>query len=90
MPLRKGPFKGFDPEGEDYDYETAKRHGIKPDKTGHWPSREPTTGMILKGRKHKTWHLTKKGEEGVGNTIIKRKGRYYSVPTLRSPGLRRF
>ena len=70
--------KLFDPEGEGYDYETAKKAGLKPDKTGHWPSRVPKTGMLLKGRKHKTWKLTEQGEAAAGYEIFKHNGRYYS------------
>lgn len=73
-------FKKFDPEGSDYDYETAKRFGIKPDKSGHMPSRSPD-GQILKGRKHPTFHKTIKGEEEAGYEIKKGLGgRYYSKP----------
>lgn len=69
----------FDPEGTGYDYETAEKHGLSPDKTGHWPSREPTTGQILKGRKHPTYWKTERGEKKVGFEIYKGKnGRYYS------------
>jgi len=69
----------FEPEGTGYDYETATRYGIKPDETGHWPSREPTTGQILKGQKHETYHKTIKGEEEAGYEIYKGKdGSYYS------------
>ena len=68
----------FDPEGDGYDYETAKRQGMKADSTGHWPSRAPN-GQILKGRKHKTYHKTEKGESDAGFTIEKGSdGRYYS------------
>jgi hypothetical protein len=70
----------FDPEGSGYDYDTAKRAGMKPDKTGHWSSREPKSGLILKGRKHKTWHLTVQGEKEAGYEIYKKNGRYYSRP----------
>ena len=35
---------------------------MKPDSTGHWASREPVTGLILKGTKHPTFNLTIKGE----------------------------
>ena len=52
----------FDPEGSDYDYESAQKAGLKPDETGHWPSREPKTGLILKGKGHDTWGLTEEGE----------------------------
>jgi hypothetical protein len=78
---RRPKLKPFDPEGDGYDYETAQKHGIKPDETGHWQSREPKTGQILKGRKHNTWNLTEEGERKAGYTIFKGKdGRYYSNP----------
>jgi len=69
----------FDPEGEGYDYETAKQYGLEPDETGHWPSRVPQTGLLLKGRKHKTWSLTEKGEREAGYKITQKDGRYYST-----------
>lgn len=70
----------FDPEGSGYDYETAKKYGIKPDKTGHMPSRAPS-GQILKGRKHKTYEKTLKGEKEAGYVIEKGKDKkYYSKP----------
>jgi len=73
--------KKFDPEGEGYDYETAEKHGVKPDSTGHWQSREPTTGRILKGQKHETYHKTVKGEKEAGHEIYKGDdGHYYSKP----------
>ena len=76
------PEEEFDPEGEGYDYETAKRYGTTPDSTGHWPSREPITGQLLKGRKHKTYHKTEAGEKEQGYTILKGKdGKYYSIKT---------
>lgn len=68
----------FDPEGEGYDYESAEKHGITPDKTGHWPSRAPD-GQILKGRKHKTYYKTEVGEKKAGYVIKKGSGgKYYS------------
>ena len=70
----------FDSEGTGYDYETAEKYGITPDKTGHWPSREPVTGLLLKGRKHETWHKTVEGEKKAGYIIFKKNGRYYSMP----------
>lgn len=70
---------GFDPEGEGYDYETARKHGLGPDDTNHWPSRDPRTGQILKGKKHPTFHLTEKGEQEAGYVIYKGDdGKYYS------------
>lgn len=70
------PFKTM---GTGYDFKSAKRAGIKPDKTGHWPSRDPKSGLLLKGRGHPTWHKTVEGEKKAGYEIYKAKsGRYYS------------
>lgn len=68
----------FDPEGTEYDYDTAIKAGLKPDKTGHWPSREPRSGILLKGRNHETWYKTVEGEKKAGYRIFKKNGRYYS------------
>lgn len=71
----------FDPEGSEYDMKSALAAGIKPDETGHWQSRDPKTGLILKGTGHETYHKTVKGEEDAGYVITKGKdGRYYSHP----------
>lgn len=73
--------KKFDPEGSGYDYETAERSGLGPDETGHWPSRDPQSGQILKGRKHPTFKLTVEGEKKAGYVIKKGSdNRYYSHP----------
>ena len=69
----------FDPEGSDYDYVSALAAGVRPDKTGHWPSRDPQTGLILKGRKHPTFHKTIKADEELGYRMIRKDGRYYSI-----------
>lgn len=71
----------FDPEGLDYDYESAKLYNIVPDKTGHWQSRVPETGLLLKGRQHETWPMTVSGETAAGYLIVKKNGRYYSIPS---------
>ena len=82
--LKEAQLKGkddFDPEGEGYDYKSAKEEGLGPDeKTKHWPSRAPKSGKLLKGRKHKTWNLLEKGEAEAGMEIYKKDGRYYSRP----------
>lgn len=76
--------RAFDPEGEGYDYETANRTGgmfSSPD--GHYFSRDPESGMILKGRGHETFDKTIAGETSAGNVITKGEdGRYYSNPPL--------
>ena len=82
------PRKPFDPEGSGYDYDSAEKAGIRPDSTGHWPSRNTKTGQILKGRSHKTYHKTIQGEEEAGYKIQKRKGGYYSVPKTRRDVMR--
>ena len=81
-------YEPFDPDGPGYDYETAKAHGIGPDETGHWPSREPETGVLLKGSQHPTWEKTIEGEASVGNRISKAEdGRYYSQPHGYDPNM---
>ena len=77
MPTQR---RKFNPEGSGYDMQSARKAGLKPDKTGHWASRDPHTGLILKGRKHPTYHKTVAGEKTAGYTIQRRaNGRYYSV-----------
>ena len=71
--------KKFDAESSGYDYESAKKYGIKPDSTGHWQSRVPETGLLLKGTKHKTCKKTLEGEKKMGCKVVKKGGRYYSV-----------
>ena len=73
--------KKFDPEGSGYDYDAAKACEVGPDSTGHWPSRCPHTGQLLKGKKHKTWDLLEKGEKEAGMEIFKGPdGKYHSRP----------
>ena len=65
----------------DYDYASARKAGLFPDKTGHWPSRVPSgenEGLILKDYRHPTFDLTIKGEQAEGNAFIERMGRLYS------------
>ena len=72
-------YKRFDPEGSGYDYETACASGMLPNSELHWGSLDPRTGMVLKGRNHKTWNLMEAEEKRLGNRIIKKDGHYYSV-----------
>ena len=47
----------------------------------HGSSRDPKSGLMLKGRNYKTWHRTVQGEKDAGNVIYKRAdGRYYAHP----------
>src|SRR5690554_1066820 len=66
-----GDYPPFNPESTGYDYQTAAEYGIKPDETGHWPSREPKTGQILKGKNHPTFYKTVEGENEAGYEIFK-------------------
>ena len=69
----------FDPEGSGYDYKAAEACGLGPDENGHWPSRCPKTGQLLKGKKHKTWNLTEQSEREMNYTIYKGEdNKYYS------------
>lgn len=90
------PYKKiFDSESSDYDYETAKTSGMKPDDTGHWGSVVDASEedkkkynlpdesyIILKGKNHKTWDLMEKAEQDRGFKVVKLGNRYYSVPKL--------
>ena len=66
--------------GSGYDYESAIRGGLSPDETGHWPSRDPNTVLILKARKHPTFSKTREGEKEAGYKIYRKAGRMYSKP----------
>lgn len=87
----------FDPFGAGYDYETARRKGITPNipmAQPHWSSLAPLSpeeaqqaglpfgsGLVLKGTGHESYPLTAADEKKLGNEIIFKNGRYYSVPT---------
>jgi hypothetical protein len=70
--------KKFDPEGSDYDYEGAAEAGMK--RIGGHMGSIGKGGMVLKGRKHKTWNKTVKAEKARRHKIVKKKGRYWTVP----------
>lgn len=84
----------FDPEGTDYDYETAKRNGMSPSAdNGHWGSVAPASKedvekyklpdgsyVILKGKNHESWGKAVSAENDRGYEVKKFGDRYYSVP----------
>lgn len=80
-PVEQPSEGAFDPEGGDYDMRGALAAGLAADQTGHWPSRDPRTGLLLKGRGHPTWPLTEQGERDAGMEIYQQDGRYYSRPS---------
>ncbi len=87
MPIQR-PKRKFNPEGKGYDYEGARKAGLKRDKTGHWPSRVPRTGLILKGRKHPTFHKTVAADKRLGYMMQKRlSGRYHSIKKTGKRGM---
>lgn len=61
-----------------YNYEEAKKAGITPDASGHMAS-IGNDGLILKGKKHPSMIKTKKVERLLGNKIVKKGGKLYSV-----------
>ena len=81
------PKEGFNPEGYGYDYGTAKERGLEADEEGHWPSRDPTTGMLLKGRRHRTFNKGVQVDKEMGYRLEQRPdGRYYTVPGFAQGG----
>ena len=82
MPESLKDFLSFDPEGEGYDYLTALDAGLQPNSTGHWPSFDPRTGMLLKGRNHPTINLTLGEEFSRGNVLEKKGKRYFYKPAI--------
>jgi hypothetical protein len=64
-------WKKTGPEGSGYDYKTAIDHGMGPNAKGRWFSRIPSTGRILKGKKHESFGLTEKSEKDLGYGVYK-------------------
>lgn len=61
-----------------YNYQEAEKAGIKPNEKGHMSS-IGNEGLILKGKKHPSMIKTKKVERLLGNKIVKKGGKLYSV-----------
>ena len=79
MGPKTGMVSDFDPEGSGYDYASAEAFGMEPDADGHFYSRVPQTGLLLKGASHPTFDKTLSAEAAVGNTVTQGPdGRYYS------------
>jgi len=77
----------FNPQGYGYDQATADQAqadvgGMYDPETGHWGSRDPRSGMMLKGIGHDTWPEAEARERSLGNEITQGEdGRYYSFPS---------
>ena len=79
MGPKTGMVSNFDPEGSGYDYASAEAFGMGPDADGHYYSRVPETGLLLKGAGHPTFDETLEGEAKAGNAIVQGSdGRYYT------------
>ena len=67
--------------GDEDAFERWVWHPELKDYVRHGASFNPETGMMLKGKGHKTFHLTQQGEDKLNNQIYKNTdGRYYSRP----------
>jgi hypothetical protein len=88
--MNKKSLMKFNPEGTGYDMKTAKELGLLKERKmfyrdapakarHHMPSLDPRTGMILKGKNHPTFSKTIEAEKKMGNKIVKKGNRYYSV-----------
>jgi hypothetical protein len=74
---------GFNPEGSGYDYKRAKELNYKKDEKGHLPTRDYKTGMILKGKKHKTFSKGVQEDFKKGYQLKKKGDRYYTIKSKR-------
>jgi hypothetical protein len=83
----------FDADSADYDMAEAEKAGMVRGKDGHMGSvRQATSAevadlklpsesyLVLKGKNHETWDLMEEAEKERGFKIIKKDGRYWSVP----------
>ena len=83
----------FNPQGADYDYQTARAYGMGQEDGGHWGSvARASEGerklhglpedsyLMLKGAQHPTWGKAVEAETARGSKIVKHGDRYYSVP----------
>ena len=76
----------WNPEDDDYDYAQARAAGMGPNEEGHWESREPGSGLQLKGRKHPTFDTAVEEDRQKGYGLEMRNGRYYTVPFKHQAG----
>jgi hypothetical protein len=99
QPRRMSGGGSFNPQGADYDYQTARAHGMGQEDGGHWGSVAPASEserklhglpddsyVMLKGAQHPTWGKAVEAEESRGSRIVKYGDRYYSVPKMAGGG----
>jgi hypothetical protein len=89
LPKPDKPWREGEPEFQENDGAFASwvwHHPSKEFPKGDWvmhtKSRDPRTGLLLKGRKHRTWKQLVAGEKAAGYEIYKNPedNRYYSRP----------
>ena len=74
----------FDPSGSGYDYESAHQAGMGRGEGGHYGSRRPDDGLMLKGVKHPTFDTAISDDNALGYVAQERDGRYYTEPNSAS------
>ena len=62
-----------------YDMKTAKAEGMKPNAAGHMGSNAPSSGKVLKGKKHPTAYKARKVDRALGYKYKKIDGARYIV-----------
>lgn len=67
-------------ETPDYDLKGAYKARLEPDESGHLPSRNPKSGLLLKKKTHPTYDKMVEGEKAAGYEIFQKKGKEYSRP----------
>lgn len=72
------PYRTFE-SGSDYDYFNAHTDNMPDSNEGHWSSRNPKTGQLLKSSNHPTYDKMIEGERREGYNIIKIGDREYSI-----------
>lgn len=73
------PYKTFE-SGSEYDYFNAAPENMPQENDGHWSSRNPHTGQLLKSPNHPTYNLLLEGEKQAGYKVQKIGDREYSFP----------
>ena len=74
------PYSSFN--SSEYDYFNAHPSNAPTEKGGHWTSRNPKTGQLLKREDHPTFDLMIEGEKQAGYKIVRGlDGNLYSIPS---------
>ena len=85
-PIGEDDAPKFDPEGADYDINRARELRFQRDDKGHLPSRDPTTGRILKGKQHPTFQEAIEQDKKSGHYVIEQPDGVYTINPDTGPG----